>query len=283
LSTKHVYKGTNKINGKVYIGQTRRGIEVRIKDHRSAANREYEQRYELYREMREFGFESFEWEIIDIAESIEELKDKEEYWIKKYRDDDIQLYNISAGRGAKGFKMDRVHVEKMRQKRLGIPLGIGEDHPTSKLKDKDLREIETLIKNGEKVPNIAKMLCVSESSIYQIISNATWKHDDRNMFSIEVMKKNTRYFKHKHEYEIFLNHKGEVVSDNYKYKFIKIVIQDDSLKSKVAIKLHSEEWKTKRELEIGTRMDLPKRVVVDFLREHFKEDGVKPNYFKVFK
>lgn len=283
MNNKHIYKGRNTVNGKIYIGQTRRGIDARINDHRKAANREYEQRYEFYREMREFGFESFVWEIIDTAESVEELKDKEEYWIRKYREDGIQLYNISAGRGAKGFKMDRDYVEKMRQRRLGVPIGIGENHPTAKLKEKDLRKIEELIKNGARVPDIAKAFFVSESSIYQIISSETWKHENRNTFKIEVMKKKTRYFDHKHDYEIFLNHKGEIVKDSYRYKFFKVIAKSEELKEDIIQKLFSDEWKQYREKEIGDRMDLPKKVVIEFLRVHFKEEGVKPNYFKVFK
>lgn len=59
-----IYKITNKVNGKIYIGETNRTIPIRWKQHKSRAkdpsNKEY-----LYCAMRKYGIENFEIEEIE--------------------------------------------------------------------------------------------------------------------------------------------------------------------------------------------------------------------------
>lgn len=77
-----IYKITNKLNGKVYIGQTTRTIEQRFRQHIKRA-KEGDGRH-IYCAMRKYGIENFDVVQIDSANSIEELNSKEEYWIKQY-------------------------------------------------------------------------------------------------------------------------------------------------------------------------------------------------------
>ena len=64
-----IYKITNKINNKVYIGQTCRDLQTRWREHKSKANCEYNNH--LYNAMTKYGAENF------IIELIEESKDDE--------------------------------------------------------------------------------------------------------------------------------------------------------------------------------------------------------------
>ena len=79
-----IYKITNLINQKSYIGQSKT-IEVRWRHHKAAAkdpsNKGYE--YPLYRAIRKYGIENFIFEIIEEC-SLEELDIKEQYYINKY-------------------------------------------------------------------------------------------------------------------------------------------------------------------------------------------------------
>ena len=73
-----IYKITNNINGKVYIGQTIRTLDERIREHKRF------KKSLISKAFRKYGFKNFIFEIIDNADSIEELNDKECKWIKLY-------------------------------------------------------------------------------------------------------------------------------------------------------------------------------------------------------
>lgn len=78
-----VYKITNDVNDKVYIGQTINPIDIRFRRHiNSAISNELDTHFA--RAIRKIGPEHFKIELIDTASSQEELTEKEYYWIKYY-------------------------------------------------------------------------------------------------------------------------------------------------------------------------------------------------------
>lgn len=87
-----IYKITNKVNEKIYIGQSV-NIEGRCRSHR----RKYHFNNSLlYRAMNKYGINNFTFETIDKCRK-EELNDKEMYWIKHYESNGINGYNITSG------------------------------------------------------------------------------------------------------------------------------------------------------------------------------------------
>jgi group I intron endonuclease len=75
-----IYKASNLINGKVYIGQTTTSLKERIYKHIwRAFNRD--ENIPLYNAIRKYGEENFNWCLIDQAYSQDELDDKEVFWI----------------------------------------------------------------------------------------------------------------------------------------------------------------------------------------------------------
>ena len=78
-----IYKITNIQNNKVYIGQTIRPIKDRFNRHiNDALNNIIDTHFA--RAIRKYGKENFNIEIIDYAQSQEELNKKEQYWIQFY-------------------------------------------------------------------------------------------------------------------------------------------------------------------------------------------------------
>ena len=78
-----IYKITNIVNNKVYIGQSIRPIEQRFKRHiNDAVNNNLDTHFA--RAIRKYGQAKFVIEQIDIASSQDELNKKEQYWIKYY-------------------------------------------------------------------------------------------------------------------------------------------------------------------------------------------------------
>ena len=78
-----IYKITNKINGKVYIGQTIRPVEYRFNRHINDAMHNILNTH-FARAIRKYGPDQWQFEVIDNAETQEELNQKEQYWIRYY-------------------------------------------------------------------------------------------------------------------------------------------------------------------------------------------------------
>lgn len=76
-----IYKITNDINGKIYIGKTEFSLEKRFKEHCQDAFRERCEKRPLYAAMRKYGIEHFHIELIEETNIPEE---REKYWIDYY-------------------------------------------------------------------------------------------------------------------------------------------------------------------------------------------------------
>lgn len=78
-----IYKITNIQNNKIYIGQTIRPVEQRFHRHiNDALNNILDTHFA--RAIRKYGKDSFVVEIIDTAQTQDELNQKERYWIQYY-------------------------------------------------------------------------------------------------------------------------------------------------------------------------------------------------------
>lgn len=92
-----IYKCTNRVNGKVYIGQTVNTLEYRRKKHLENA-RVMRYDFYFYRALNKYGYKNFTWEVIDYAESRDELNMREVKYIKELRTTESKFgYNISSG------------------------------------------------------------------------------------------------------------------------------------------------------------------------------------------
>jgi hypothetical protein len=90
-----IYKITNNINGKIYIGLSKKSIKEKIAYYRCTYKAKSKNRH-IFNAMKKHGFNNFKIEQIDSAHSFEELCEKEKYWIKYY--DSIRCgYNILQG------------------------------------------------------------------------------------------------------------------------------------------------------------------------------------------
>ena len=86
-----IYKVENKINGEIYIGQTKKDLSERIAGH-ILNKKSY-----FSRALGKYGLESFLISVIDEAEIREILNEKEKYWIKFYNCRVPYGYNLTSG------------------------------------------------------------------------------------------------------------------------------------------------------------------------------------------
>ena len=111
----HIYKITNITNSKAYIGQTvQKNPKMRWYAHLADARRG--KKSYLLDSIRKYGQESFVWEIIDTAESIEDLNIKEDYWLNYYRDQGIVVYNNREAGGNKTHSPESIKRMRDAQK-----------------------------------------------------------------------------------------------------------------------------------------------------------------------
>jgi group I intron endonuclease len=163
-----IYKATNNKNGKVYIGQT---IDTLVKRKNSHKNPDKKRKKSyFYNSIKKYGWENFEWEILEYCDSKDELDQTEIFYIwfycslnKKYG------YNIRDG-GARG-KQAESSKKKSSKSHKGLPVWNKgkklENHCWCKGKTKETCDI--LFKAGIKISKIRKekkLGCGSNNGMY---------------------------------------------------------------------------------------------------------------------
>lgn len=141
-----IYKTTNIINGKFYIGQ----------DYHN--NPKYLGSGNLLKAaIKKYGKENFVKEIIEVCSSKEELNEREIYWIKETKAQEYG-YNIAdGGFGASGYIIDDSVIEKRRQTRAKNPekyklseerkKQIGDFHRGKKISEEQKKKLSKRMKN----------------------------------------------------------------------------------------------------------------------------------------
>lgn len=98
-----IYKATNLINNKVYIGQTKNTLEFRKNQHYRSAKCNTRPKYGyFYIDLIKYGMENFKFEVVEYVSDINKLDERERYWISFYNSTDEKYgYNLDNG-GCKG-------------------------------------------------------------------------------------------------------------------------------------------------------------------------------------
>lgn len=107
-----IYKITNNINGKIYVGQTVRSLKERISEHKRHKN------CTMYKAFEKYGFENFSIEILFETNDIEELNNKEIFYIEQFNCLMPNGYNLcKGGDNTMGYKHKEESKLKMSQNR----------------------------------------------------------------------------------------------------------------------------------------------------------------------
>lgn len=91
----YIYKITNTLNNKIYIGQTVKTVQKRFTQHKNNANKSYFSQIVLYKAFNKYGFENFKCETLEEVPN-EKLDEREKYWIEYY-DSYFNGYNSTLG------------------------------------------------------------------------------------------------------------------------------------------------------------------------------------------
>lgn len=109
-----IYKVTNNVNNKVYIGQSVFDIQKRFKEHLRDSRKESNSCRPFYDAINKYGQENFSISIIEEVEN-EKLNEREQYWISYFRSyigfEDCNGYNATLGGDSKLTKNYQIIVD----------------------------------------------------------------------------------------------------------------------------------------------------------------------------
>lgn len=157
-----IYKITNKVNGKIYIGQSS-NIERRFNEHKRRDEQQIDEA------IKKYGVDSFDFDILEEC-SVEDLNDREEFWTLYYNSVIPNGYNIGIVKS----------------------LSYGENNPGSILTNEDIKIIRTAYQNKTfpSAAELARQLYpeFSAAHISEIFYGKKWTHLYMEVYTEELEK-----------------------------------------------------------------------------------------------
>ena len=164
-----IYKVTNMVNGKVYIGQTKQGVGKRWSQHCCAKGCP-----KLSRAIQKHGKKSFTVVRIDTAQSKEEANQKEMLWIERYNSTNSEYgYNLSIGGSFGNFNEET--RKRMSESHKGEKNNFYGKHHSAQAREK-MACAKKGVYADEKHPRAKKVVCVETGEVFNTIKEAAKKH-----------------------------------------------------------------------------------------------------------
>lgn len=176
-----IYCVTNKITNKKYIGQTRRKIQRRWRQHIT------DKRYGslLYNSIVKYGEDNFIVEHIDTASSIEELNLKEQFWIKFLNTLKPYGYNLTTGgdgkftvtdhtreKISKSWENRKITDETKKRMSEGHKRRFRENPELKQQKAQHLAKSYGHLKGKQVDHNARKVYCFENNTTYRTVTEA---------------------------------------------------------------------------------------------------------------
>jgi hypothetical protein len=93
-----IYIAKHRVTGKVYIGCTERTLPQRKFEHAAAAQNGSPLKF--HKALRELGFDSFLWEVLENTPPGDAMYARERYWVARYNSFKTGLNSTPGGRGS---------------------------------------------------------------------------------------------------------------------------------------------------------------------------------------
>ena len=191
----YVYKTTNLINKKIYIGKHKTDKQTIDINYLGSG-------IHLTRAIKKYGKENFICEVLEWCSTLAELNKREKYWITYFNSRDISIgYNIAEGGDggmSAGWNKGLTNIyseeakQKMREAKEGKPSW---NKGKTNIYSKDTREKMRDAKKTKKV------VCVETQEVF----NSSWEACEKKGFDVSQRKKINRCC-NKHRKEAFGYH-----------------------------------------------------------------------------
>ena len=194
-----VYKYTNKINGKIYIGQTCRTMEKRA----GYQGHKYKGCPKFWNAIQKYGWDNFIPEVIAEGLSSSEASKMEVYCIKKYDsincgynilEDNIEFsdkYRDEMSRAVKSSPLNEERIQNLKEKMKGVRNPFYGKHHTEESKEK-----MRAAKVGKKLTEEHKRK-ISESNNRPFLGKHHTEESKEKMRAAKIGKKQTEEHKRK--------------------------------------------------------------------------------------
>lgn len=167
-----IYLITNKTNSKKYVGQTKRTLEQRWKDHI------YKKKNLIGKAIKKYGANNFKIKVLEKCD-INKLNKRERYWIKYYNTFEEKGYNLTPGGESRDVFTDSIRKKLSKKAR-------GKNNNQATISEKTALNIyEDYKENKTNYRILAKKYNVKKSSVGNIVNANHWatRH-------LEKLKKN---------------------------------------------------------------------------------------------
>ncbi|MBR4642208.1 MAG: GIY-YIG nuclease family protein [Selenomonadaceae bacterium] len=111
-----IYKITNTLNGKLYVGQTRQKFGTRIRQHKCDSKKA---KVGIGAAIRKYDWENFSVEVLETC-PVEKLNEREIFWIRELNSKSPNGYNLTDG-GDTGSKISEESRARMSVAKKGKP------------------------------------------------------------------------------------------------------------------------------------------------------------------
>jgi len=203
-----IYKITNIINNKIYIGLTN-NMNKRWSNHKTSARKKYKNDYSyLHRSMNKYGFNNFIIEEVEKVDTLNYARKREIFWIKYLNstNHDIGMNLTKGGEGTFGFRLPtekcsfygKKHTEESKRKMSEAKTGknplskkqriksiakiTGSKNIGAKLVEDDiLNIINDYVYNKFSIPKLSEKYKISKTQIARILNFKSWKAVTQNI------------------------------------------------------------------------------------------------------
>jgi group I intron endonuclease len=205
-----IYKTTNLLNGKIYIGQDTNN------------NPNYMGSGKIIRDaIKKYGKSSFTKEILEECETIEHLNEREIYWISLFNSTDNKIgYNIlSGGLGSKGFKQSPEVIEKIREnsnsdsfKKIMASAEVSSKISEGQLKSERKKELHASVEYREKMSRSLKGRIITDEQRKKISESLKGrKKTDEHIKNLSASLKNSEKLKGENNPFYGMKHSEEAI------------------------------------------------------------------------
>jgi len=250
-----VYKITNLLNNKIYIGKTS-DYKKRWYKHIYTSKKDIKKSL-IHKAIKKYGIDNFKFEILEENLIQDELTNREIYYISLYKTNVKKYgnkygYNLTdGGEGISGYKYTTKQKEKIN---------------TAKLSKKQVLEILEAYNCGAKVSDIKQTYNVSKSTVNRIIRGKCWSELNKHPIKRKPGAKLTES-KIIDIYNYFINNNVSIFETSKKFNVSKFLIWD---------MLSGRTWKN---LNLDT--NLSKKLIIDrdimMRKNKYKGSGAPSN------